>query len=75
MNIKEKFVHLFPFTSLKLSKLREIKSVDLIVTDLYMPGIDGWKLCRLLRSLEFAEFNKIPILVMSATFSGSDADL
>jgi len=57
-----------------LRKLREIKTVDLIVTDLYMPGIDGWKLCRLLRSLEFAEFNKIPILVMSATFSGSDAE-
>ena len=57
-----------------LRKLREIQSVDLIITDLYMPGIDGWKLCRLLRSLEFAEFNKIPILVMSATFSGSDAE-
>lgn len=57
-----------------LRKLREIESVDLIITDLYMPGIDGWKLCRLLRSLEFPDFNKIPILVMSATFSGSDAE-
>ena len=57
-----------------LEKLREIKKVDLIITDLYMPKIDGWKLCRLLRSVEFAEFNKIPILVISATFSGSDAE-
>ncbi len=57
-----------------LRKLREIESVDLIITDLYMPGIDGWKLCRLLRSSEFSDFNKIPILVMSATFSGSDAE-
>jgi len=57
-----------------LKILREMGSVDLIITDLYMPGIDGWKLCRLLRSVEFAEFNKIPILVMSATFSGSDAE-
>ena len=56
-----------------LIKLREIKTVDLIITDLYMPGIDGWKLCRLLRSLAFVDFNKIPILVMSATYSGSDA--
>ena len=57
-----------------LNKLKEINSVDLIITDLYMPKIDGWKLCRLLRSLEFAEYNKIPILVISATFSGSDAE-
>jgi PAS domain S-box-containing protein len=50
------------------------KPIDLIITDLYMPGIDGWKLCRLLRSPEFYEYNNIPILVMSATFSGSDAE-
>jgi len=44
----------------------------LIVTDLYMPGIDGWQFCRLLRSPEFARFNKTPILVVSATFSGDE---
>jgi DNA-binding response OmpR family regulator len=43
---------------------------DLIVTDLYMPGIDGWRFCRLLRSPEYAAFNEIPILVVSATFAG-----
>jgi PAS domain S-box-containing protein len=57
-----------------LKKLKEVRTVDLIITDLYMPKIDGWKLCRLLRSVEFAEYNKIPILVISATFSGSDAE-
>ena len=57
-----------------LKKLKEIKKVDLIITDLYMPKIDGWKLCRLLRSVEFTQYNKIPILVISATFSGSDAE-
>ncbi len=43
---------------------------SLIVTDIYMPGIDGWRFCRLLRSEEYREFNRIPILVVSATFSG-----
>ncbi len=43
---------------------------NLIVTDLYMPGIDGWRFCRLLRSPEYAAFNDIPILVVSATFAG-----
>ena len=45
----------------------------LIVTDLYMPGLDGWRFCRLLRSPEYAACNQIPILVVSATFSGAEA--
>ena len=48
--------------------------VDAIVTDLYMPRIDGWRLCRLLRSPEYAACNDVPILVLSATFSGIDAE-
>jgi PAS domain S-box-containing protein len=46
---------------------------DIIITDLYMPGIDGWKFCRLLRSPEYPVFNPIPILVVSATFAGDEA--
>ncbi|MFH0729998.1 MAG: response regulator [Pseudomonadota bacterium] len=45
----------------------------LVVTDLYMPGIDGWRFCRLLRSPEYAAFNRVPILVVSATFVGDEA--
>jgi DNA-binding response OmpR family regulator len=45
-----------------------------IITDIYMPGIDGWSFCRLLRSPEYAPFNHIPILVVSATFAGPEAD-
>ena len=48
-------------------------AVDVIVTDLHMPHIDGWRLCHLLRSPEYAAFNHIPILVLSATFAGADA--
>ncbi len=46
---------------------------DLIVTDLYMPGIDGWRFCRLLRSPEYKAFGPVPILVVSATFAGDEA--
>ena len=42
----------------------------LFVTDVYMPGIDGWRFCRLLRSRAYERFNKTPIMVVSATFSG-----
>jgi PAS domain S-box-containing protein len=57
-----------------LQRLAEHGAVDLILTDLYMPGIDGWRFCRLLRSSAYAAFNAIPILVVSATFSGADAE-
>lgn len=46
---------------------------DVIVTDLNMPGIDGWRFCRLLRSPEYAPFNQIPILAVSAAFTGEEA--
>ncbi len=55
-----------------LAKLSGALDVDLFVVDLHMPGIDGWKLCRLLRSPEFERFNGTPILVISATFTGDD---
>lgn len=45
----------------------------LIITDLYMPGIDGWTFCRMLRSPAYREFNRTPILVVSATFTMSNA--
>ena len=45
----------------------------LIVTDLYMPGLDGWRFCRLLRSPEYLVFNQVPIVVVSATYAGAEA--
>lgn len=57
-----------------LRLLGEARPVDVVVTDLYMPGIDGWRLCRLLRSAAFARFNRTPILVVSSIFSGADAE-
>lgn len=54
--------------------LHESELPDLVITDLYMPGIDGWKVCRLLRSPEYEKCNNVPILVVSATFSGTDAE-
>ncbi len=44
----------------------------LIVTDVHMSGIDGWRFCRLLRSADYAAFNEVPILVVSATFAGDE---
>lgn len=46
----------------------------LIITDLYMPYIDGWHFCRLLHSPELSPLNKIPIIVVSATFTGAEPE-
>jgi PAS domain S-box-containing protein len=46
---------------------------SLIVTDLCMPGIDGWQFCRLLHSAEYSLFNDVPILAVSAPFSGDES--
>lgn len=54
--------------------LCEHPEIDALIVDLHMPGIDGWRLCRLLRSPEYQAFNSLPILVMSATFSGTDTE-
>ncbi len=73
--VKKPTAHVEPFTSAEeaLSAMDPKEPPDLIVTDLYMPGIDGWRFCRLLRSPEYAAFNPIPILVVSATFAGDEA--
>jgi CheY-like chemotaxis protein len=57
-----------------LRLLEQHPAVQGVVTDLHMPEIDGWRLCRLLRSPAYVEFNRLPILVLSATFSGEDAE-
>lgn len=55
-----------------LAAMDPVHPPSLIVTDLYMPGIDGWRFCRLLRSPEYAPFNSVPIVVISGTFTGEE---
>lgn len=45
-----------------------------VITDLNLPGLDGWRLCRLLHSPEYQSLNGIPILAVSVSLSGKEAD-
>lgn len=45
----------------------------LVVTDLYMPEIDGWAFCRMLRSAAYKRFNLTPILVISGVLASEEA--
>ncbi|MBN1303160.1 MAG: response regulator [Anaerolineales bacterium] len=42
-------------------RLIKEKQPDLIILDLMMPGMDGWRVCKAVR-----EFNSAPILILSA---------
>ncbi|MCS6274257.1 MAG: response regulator [Opitutus sp.] len=45
----------------------------LVITDLYMPDIDGWAFCRMLRSAAYKRFNLTPILVLSGILASEEA--
>jgi PAS domain S-box-containing protein len=62
--------HAFSGAEAALAAMDPSDPPGLVVTDLYMPGVDGWRFCRLLRSPEYAAFNKVPILIVSSTFAG-----
>lgn len=59
-----------PSVSTAMKTLRKNGPPTLVITDVEMPVIDGWELCRILRSPEYREFNTVPIVVISAVFSG-----
>ena len=63
----------FPGAETALEALNRREAPDLIVTELEMPGIDGWRFARLLRSPEYGALNSVPIMVVSAAFSGDAA--
>jgi len=43
---------------------------DLVITDIYMPEINGWELCRCLRSDVMPYTKDVPILIISSIFLG-----
>ena len=58
----------------KALELLNNSSVDLIVSDINMPDIDGFQLCRILRSGEFSHNDNVPIILVSATYRDIDAE-
>ena len=48
--------------------------VDLLITDVHMPYLDGWRLARMVRSGLFPSPNNLPIIAVSATFADRIAE-
>jgi len=64
--------HTFAAAQDMLESIQTDRVPDIIITDLHTPGIDGWRLCRLLRSPEFKQANETPIVVTSSIFLDRD---
>jgi DNA-binding response OmpR family regulator len=65
-------VESFASATAALDRMSRKPPPDLIVTGVYMPDLDGWRFCHLLRSPDYKAFNRIPILVVSSTFGGEE---
>lgn len=48
--------------------------VDILITDIHMPHLDGWRLARMVRSGIFPSPAALPIIVVSATFCARIAE-
>jgi PAS domain S-box-containing protein len=46
---------------------------DLFVSGLEAPHLEGWRLCRRLRSAEYPAFDRTPMLLVSTTVAGEEA--
>jgi PAS domain S-box-containing protein len=57
-----------------LDAFAALRPPALVVTDLYMPELDGWRFCRLLRSADYPALHDVPLLVVSSAFSGVEPD-
>ncbi len=64
----------FPGVHQALTHLEQAGCPDLIISDLNMPGVDGFRLCRLLRSADYPALNAVPILIISGTFNGKETE-
>lgn len=64
-------VSLYPGPRAALEGMAQDAPPDLIITDLQMPDIDGLRFCRLLRSSDYARYNRVPILANSAVYGGA----
>ncbi|MFZ6031302.1 MAG: response regulator [Chloroflexota bacterium] len=65
-------VHIAPNATRALDMLETQKGVDLILTDIMMPGMDGYALIRTLR--QQTPFSKLPIIALTAKAMKGDRE-
>ncbi|MBD3344735.1 MAG: response regulator [Chitinivibrionales bacterium] len=65
---------IIPCTSAEyaLEELSKRTPPDIIITDIQMPGIDGWRFCQIIRSKTYKKLNSVPVIMISAVFKDED---
>lgn len=73
---KAGFANVFQFlkTTEALDALPEINP-DLIICDIDMPDLDGWQLCKILKSEKYRKFNRVPVILLSTLCKDTYAEL
>lgn len=52
--------------SMALDILYEQQDIALVILDVMMPKMDGWQVCKELRSSELRSYSKVPIIMLTA---------
>ena len=60
-------------TSHEILTLAHHRAPDLIIMDLLIPGLDGYRCCRMLKADRVTR--RIPVMILSSVDYGSDVDL
>ena len=53
-------------------RIIEAEKPDLILLDILLPGVDGWQICKIVRSHEQEGISDIPIIMLTALGSNED---
>lgn len=62
----EGFLVFSAINGLEAMEILEREPVDVVISDILMPGMDGYQLCRMIRAE--ARFSTLPIILYSSTF-------
>ena len=69
---KKGYAALIALDGLTACSMIEEEKPDLILLDIMLPGLNGWEICKIIRSHEYEEISEIPIIMLTAFGSLKD---
>ena len=69
---KKGYTALIALDGLTACSMIEKEKPDLILLDLMLPGLNGWEICKIIRSHKYEQISEIPIIMLTALGSIED---